>query len=104
MKTFKPSKSVIIEINAKLCYAVFLVVVAYFIWPTSMKWYGFGVISIFAGVAGVALTFNALRQIAEIREFETEQEEFIEGGNEVKSSSLLAEDFMTEKGVIKDGK
>ena len=102
MKTFKPAKSTIIEINAKLCYSAFLGVVSYLIWPTSVKFYGFGLLSIFVGVAGAALAFNAFRQILEIREFENEQDVFIEGGNEVKSSSLLAEDFMTEKGVIKD--
>lgn len=102
MKIFKTPKSVIAIINAKLCYSAFLGVVSYAIWPTSMKWYGFGVLSVFVGVAGGALAFNALRQISEIREFENDQDEFLAQGNEVKSSSLLAEDFMTEKGVIKD--
>ena len=102
MKTFKTPKSVIAIVNAKLCYSVFLGVVSYAIFPTSMKWYGFGLLSIFVGAAAIGLAINAFRQIAEIREFENEQDMFIEGGNEVKSSSLLAEDFMTEKGVIKD--
>jgi len=102
MKTFKTPKSVIVEINAKIAYAIFLVVVAYFIWPTSMKWYGFGLLSIIAGMAGAALAFNALRQIGEIREFEDDQKEFLAQGKEVKSSTLLAEDFLTEKGVIKN--
>ena len=104
MKTFKPSKSKIIEINAKLLYAVCLGTVSYLSWPTSMKWYGFGVISICTGAAAIGLVFNALRQISDIREFEDGQEEFLAKGKEVKSSTLLAEDFLTEKGVIKDAK
>ena len=102
MKIFKPAKSTIIQINAKLCYAVFLAVVAYAIWPTSMKYYGFGLLSIFAGIAGAALAINALRQISDIREFEDDQQEFLKGGNKVKSSTLLTDDFLSEKGVIKD--
>ena len=56
----------------------------------------------FAGVAAVALAINALRQISDIREFEDDQQEFLKGGNKVKSSTLLTDDFLSEKGVIKD--
>ncbi len=104
MKTFKPSKSAIVAINAKLAYAVILGVVSCGIWPTSAKWYGFGLLSVFTGMAAVALAINALRQIADIREFEEDQKEFLAKGNEVKSSTLPTEDFLTEKGVIKDAK
>ena len=104
MKTFKAAKSKIIEINAKLLYAVCLGTASYLCWPTSMKWYGFGLISICAGTAAVGLAINVLRQISDIREFEDGQEEFLAQGKEVKSSTLLAEDFLTEKGVIKNVK
>ncbi len=104
MKIFKPSKSVISKINTKLLYAGFLGVISYMSWPTSAKYYGFGLVSICAGLAAAALAKEAIKMIGDIRTFEGDQEEFLAQGNEVKSSSLLAEDFMTEKGVIKDAK
>ncbi len=102
MKTFKPSKSVIVKINAMLLYASVLGVVSYLSWPTSAKYYGFGLVSICAGLAAAALATKPITLIGDIRTFEDDQNEFLAKGNEVKSSTLLAEDFMTEKGVIKD--
>ena len=104
MKAFKPSKSVIIEINAKLCYSAFLGFVSYMIWPTSMKWYGFGLLSNFVGLAATGLAINAIKQIFKSRTFENDQKEFMAQGKQVKSSSLASSERMRNDGIIRNGK
>ena len=101
MKSFKPSPSVIALINLKIAYSIFLGAVAYFIWPGSIKWYGFAALSILVGMGAIGLMINVIAQIGKIHTFEKQQAAFKAQGNSVKSSSLASHEFLTRKGVIR---
>ncbi len=101
MKTFKPSHAVIALLNLKVAYSILLGVAAFFLWPSSLKFYGFGLVSILVGAAAAGLAINVISQIFKILPFEKDQEEFQAQGNAVKSSTLLSKDFLTKKGVIR---
>ena len=104
MKAFKPSKDVIVTINAKLLFAFSFGVVSYLIWPTSAKWWGLGVISICLSLGSLGLLKEAIKLVAKSRTFEGDQSEFMAQGKQVKSSTLASNERMTRDGVIKDAK
>lgn len=101
MKAFKTRKFEIVIVNAKMAYAVFLGAASYLIYPTSMEYYGFGLLSIFAGLAAAGLAINAFRQITGIREYENDQDKILALGNPVKSSTLRTGKIQPREGVNK---
>lgn len=103
-KPFEASKGKIVEINAKLLYAVFLGYLSYWSWPTNPLWWGFGFVSVLSGLSAAALTVNALSLIFKARSFKKEQDAFMAQGKEVKSSSLASNDLMQKDGVIRNGR
>ncbi len=102
MTHFKTSVAKVIEVNAKLAYAVFLISFAVWAWPDIIRDWQWGFLSVLAGAAGVALLLNAVTLIVKIRNFEREPETFRAQGKEVKSSTLASNSTMEQDGVIRD--
>lgn len=98
---FESSRGHIFAINAKLCWACCLCFGGYFIWPEQLVGYGWGFLALIMFAAAIGLVINAVMLMIKLHNFKRPQEEFLAGGNEVKSSSLASKDFLTEKGVIR---
>ena len=104
MKIFESTDGTLTKVNAKILYGAFLGLVAYLCWPTNPLWWGFGIITIVLGMEAITQLAGAIKLIFKLRTFEGGQEEFMGRGKQVKSSALASQDFLTEKGVIKNDK
>lgn len=62
-----PESGTIWEINLKLLYSVFLIAVAFWIWPSDARWYAFYAMSVICCVAAAGLIFNALRAMRQLQ-------------------------------------
>ncbi|MBL4759227.1 MAG: hypothetical protein JKY32_16865 [Rhizobiales bacterium] len=95
----KPAYGTIIQINAKLLYALFLAALAYFSWPTNPKWWGFGFISVTSGLASLGLIIEAIRAMAQLFTRDKVMAEYMAQGNKPKSSDLTSEDALKDAGM-----
>ncbi len=94
MKPFRSSQGSIFLINVKLLYAVFLGFASYWCWPSSAKWWGFGIISIFAAAATVGLLIQALRDMIKLHARDKVLDEYMALGNKPKSSEIATNDIL----------
>ncbi|MCP4195975.1 MAG: hypothetical protein GY762_02400 [Proteobacteria bacterium] len=99
MKPFQPSLGVIVQINFKLLLATAMIFVAYYSWPTSAKWYGFGLISICAGLAAIGLVIEAVRAMAKLYARDKALENYKAQGGQTKSSEMASSDALDKAGM-----
>lgn len=92
----------IAAVNGKFAGAFIAGGMALWLWPHSPDWWTFYPMSLLSGAMALALVVQGVGLIRQIRKFERDQDEFGEQGNPIKTASLAQEDFMTEKGVIRD--
>ncbi len=100
MTPYQSSFGTIIQINFKLLLAAAMIFVAYYSWPTSAKWYGFGLISICAGLAAIGLVIEAVRAMTKLYVRDKTLAEFEKLGNKPKSSTLVTDDAMRQAGLF----
>ena len=89
----------IVQINAKLLYFTFLGWMSYYTWPIHPQWWGFGLLSIFTGLAAVALLVNVLRMMFHLYQRDKTLAAFQAQGNQPKTSSVVSNDRMREAGL-----
>lgn len=89
----------IVQINFQLGYAVALVVVSYWIWPTDPHWYAFAVMSIFCRLAAGGLVFKSLRQMWSLHKRRKQWREFQKRGKAPKNARLVADSDLHRKGM-----
>lgn len=99
MTPTQSSLGTIFKINAKLLYAVFLAAACYLIWPTNPKWWGFGLVSITAGLASIGLVIEAVRAMGQLFTRDKVVGEYMAQGNKPKSSDLASDDALKEAGM-----
>ena len=99
MKAFQPSFGIIVQINLKLLWATAMIFVAYFSWPTSAKWYGFGLISICAGAAAIGLVIEAIRAMTKLYVRDKALEKYVAQGGKTKSSEMATSDALDNAGM-----
>jgi glucose dehydrogenase len=58
----------VLRINTLLLGAVLLAATAWAIWPSSPEWWGFGLLSIFLGMATIAALIDAFRTMVKLHE------------------------------------
>ena len=89
----------VITINCHLLYAVLLVAVAYWIWPTDPRWYGFGLMSIVLYLAAGGLVFNALRSMWKLHALIKEWSTFQTRGKAPKNAKLASPKDLETRGM-----
>lgn len=89
------------QINMYLLGAVLYGVGAYLVWPDSLKWWGFGLLSILLGLAAPIFLIKAIMLMFKRRNRDVELDA-IEGlGNAPKSARLATDDDLDNLGVFK---
>ena len=99
MKPYQSSLGTIIHINAKLLYATVLAFAAYYSWPSNIKWWGFGFITICAGGAAIGLLVNAIKLAMALYARNRVAEDYLAQGNKPKSSDLASTDELDSAGM-----
>lgn len=99
MKQFQSSVGSTIKINMDLLFATCLGATAWLIWPTNIKWYGFGFLSICCGLAAVAVTFRALRTMLALYTRDKAMAAYFAQGNQPKASTLASQDIQKNAGM-----
>ena len=92
---------VILGINLKMIYAAFLALIAYIAWPTSPEWWGFGFISICAGLSSVIAVVQASRDGFQLWLRDREAARFLGQGGAPKGADLAREKTLRDSGMIK---
>lgn len=90
----------IIVINAKLAYAVFLVLVAWVIWPSSPEWWGFGFLAIIIMASAVVLAGKALIQAGQLILRDGKTRAYQRLGADPKTSDLASTDDLRRAGML----
>lgn len=99
MKPYQSSLGTIIHINAKLLYAAILAFAAYYAWPSNIKWWGFGFITICAGGAAIGLLVNSFALAMKLYTRNKAAEKYLKQGNKPKSSDLASTDDLDSAGM-----
>ncbi len=99
MTPYQSSFGTIIQINFKLLLAAAMIFVAYYSWPTSAKWYGFGLISICAGLAAIGLVIEAVRAMTKLYVRDKTLENYKAQGGQTKSSEMASSDALDKAGM-----
>lgn len=99
MKPYQSSLGTIIQINAKLLYATVLVFAAYYVWPSNIKWWCFGFITICAGGAAIGLLVNVIKLAMALYARNWVAEDYLKQGNKPKSSDLASTDDLDSAGM-----
>lgn len=89
----------IVQINFQLGYAVILVAVSFWIWPTDPHFYAFAVMSIFCRFAAGGLVFKSLRQMWSIHKTAKKWREFQKRGKAPKNARLVSDRDLAGKGM-----
>ncbi|OXT01630.1 hypothetical protein B7H23_01270 [Notoacmeibacter marinus] len=98
--TRRPSSlGAIIGINARLFWAFSLCVIAWFTWPTSMKWWGFGIISVCAALSALGLLIEAIRAASKLYLRDKALAEFEAQGAKPKTARVAGDDSLEKAGM-----
>ncbi len=100
MNKRKSHSGTVFKINMNLLGAVTYGAAAYLIWPDSLKWWGFGLLSIMLGLAAPVFLIKAIRLMFKRRDRDAEQDAIEALGNAPKSSQLATDDDLENLGVF----
>ena len=89
----------IIKINASLCWAVFLVCAAIWIWPSDPHWYAFYGLSVVLCLAASGLVFNSLRTMLKLKKTRDRWNEIQKLGNAPKNARLASKHELQSGGM-----
>lgn len=101
MKTHGSDFSRILKLNIKLAYAVFLVWLAYLCWPTSTEWWGFGFITIGAGLSGFVLAIKSLGEVVQMIFRDRTIDGFNKSARQPHDDKLAGRHDMDKRGMLK---
>ncbi|MGJ8629111.1 MAG: hypothetical protein ACSHXB_19290 [Sulfitobacter sp.] len=88
------------QINMYLLGAVAYGVGAYLIWPDSLKWWGFGLLSILLGMAAPAFLIKAVTLMVKRRNRDVELDAIERLGSAPKSAHLATDGDLENLGVF----
>lgn len=89
----------IAEINFKLAFAVFLIAMGYWIWPSDPRWYAFYAMAVILYLASAGLVFNALRLMRQLQISRKKWKEFEKRGNAPKNARLATKNDLAARGM-----
>ncbi len=101
MSQEKSSRGIVFKINLYLLGASSYAVGAWLIWPDSLKWWGFGLLSIVLGLSAPVLLTKAIVMMARLHARDKEFAEFEEANPTAEPSELASIDDLKRAGMIK---
>ncbi len=101
MNPRKSSRGTVFKINMYLLGAFSYAVGAWLIWPDSLKWWGFGLMSIMLGIAAPAMLIKAIMIMFKLHARDKEFAEFEEANRAAEPSELASVDDLKKAGMIK---
>ena len=101
MNPRKSSRGTVFKINMYLLGAFSYAVGAWLIWPDSLKWWGFGLMSIMLGITAPALLIKAIMKMFKLHAHDKEFSEFEEANRAAEPSELASVDDLKKAGMIK---
>jgi hypothetical protein len=75
-------------------------VISWTIWPTSIEWWGFGIISIVMGLNTLILTIKAISEIIALYMRDKTIAALMAQGVDAKADDLAGHDHLKSKGMI----
>ena len=101
MNPRKSNWGIVFKINMHLLGSFSYGVGAWLIWPDSLKWWGFGLISILLGMAAPALLIKAIIMMFKLHARDKEFAEFEEANRTAEPSELANIVDLKKAGMIK---
>lgn len=101
MNPRKSSRGTVFKINMYLLGAFSYAVGAWLIWPDSLKWWGFGLMSIALGITAPAMLIKAIMMMFKLYARDKEFSEFEEANRAAEPSELASDDDLRKAGMIK---
>ena len=101
MNPRKSSRGTVFKINMYLLGAFSYAVGAWLIWPDSLKWWGFGLMSIALGMAAPTFLIKAILLMFKRQGRDAELDDIEALGNAPKSAHLATDDDLENLGVFK---
>ncbi|MEZ5887517.1 MAG: hypothetical protein R3D56_11655 [Paracoccaceae bacterium] len=92
----------ILKVNGHLLQAFLFGAAAWLIWPTNPKWWGFGLLSMFLGVAALASVIAALRAMTKLYIRERELARFAAIARVPAPSELADDGALKDAGMFHD--
>lgn len=90
----------ILKVNGNFLQAFLFGGVAWLIWPTNPKWWGFGLLSILLGAAALASLIAALRAMTKLYVRERELARFAATARTADPSDLANQDTLKNAGMF----
>lgn len=94
------SGGMILKINVLLLYAAGLGAIAYWIWPTSARDWGWGFISLLLTMAAVATLIDAIKAAVKLIQLERALAGYLAQGNKPKTAEMASLEALKRAGMI----
>lgn len=99
MTPYQSSLGTIIGINARLLYAAIMTGVAWYIWPDSLRGYGWGFISICLWLSSFGLFVEACKAALKLYARDRAMRTYLSQGNKPKTAEMASSDALRKAGM-----
>ena len=101
-KAFRRTARPILDINLKLFGAALFGFIAWAIWPSSIEWWGLGLLSIVIAMASFVAAIEAIKAMVRLHGRERAIAEFEAIGAGPKAARLATDETLKEVGMLDD--
>lgn len=95
-----PTGGSVFKVNALLLYATGLGAIAYWIWPTSARDWGWGFISFLLAMAALATLIDGIKAAAKLIQQERAIARYLAQGGRPKTAEMASLDALKRAGMI----
>lgn len=99
MTPFQSSLGTIIGINARLLYAAIMSIVAWLIWPDSLRGYGWGFIAICLWLSSFALFVDSAKAALKLYTRDRAMAKYLAQGSKPKTAEMASSDALKKAGM-----
>ncbi len=100
MSPFESSFKTVVAINFNLLAAAGCGFVAWAIWPTSIEWWGFGLIGLLLAAMAITSAGKAVRMAMELRAKNRAMAEFLAQGGGYRPAQVVGEYELEVRGML----
>lgn len=100
MSSYQGQTGTVFQINLKFLVSGLFGFIAWWIWPSSPEWWGFGLISILLVLSAVGMAVEAFRSMAKLYARDKVLAEYMAQGNKPKTTNLASSDALRKAGMI----